>query len=80
MSTSSGSAPVGGVSDKSKMVAGLLALFLGNMGVGRFYLGYTGLGVAQLLTCGGCGWWSLIDAIMIFTDKVPDAQGRKLKD
>ena len=79
-SYSSGGAASGGESDKSKMVAGLLSLFLGNMGVGRFYLGYTGMGVAMLLTCGGCGWWSLIDAIMIFTDKVPDAQGRKLRD
>ena len=75
-----GPAASGELSDKSKMVAGLLGIFLGSMGVGRFYLGYTGIGVAQLLTCGGCGWWSLIDSIMILMDKVPDAQGRKLKD
>ena len=36
------------LSDKSKLVAGLLQLFLGSFGVGRFYLGYTGLAVAQL--------------------------------
>ena len=80
---SSAGAPTGEVSDKSKMVAGLLELLLpmvGIHGVGRFYLGYTGLGIAQLLTCGGCGWWSLIDGIMILMDKVPDADGRKLKD
>ncbi|MCA9271027.1 MAG: NINE protein [Planctomycetales bacterium] len=70
----------GEVSDKSKMVAGLLGLFLGAYGIGRFYLGYTGIGVAMLLTCGGCGWWAFIDGIMIFMGKVPDAQGRPLKD
>ena len=77
---STGSVAAEGESDKSKMVAGLLGLFLGWFGAGRFYLGYTGLGVAQLLTCGGCGWWSLIDAIFIFTGKVTDAKGRPLKD
>jgi hypothetical protein len=74
-STSSGE-----LSDKSKMVAGLLCLFLGAYGVGRFYLGYTGLGVAQLLTCGGCGIWSIIDAIQCFTGKMRDAKGRPLRD
>jgi hypothetical protein len=67
-------------SDKSKMVAGLLQIFIGGLGIGRFYLGYTGIGVAQLLTCGGCGIWSLIDAVMILTGKVPDVDGRPLKD
>jgi hypothetical protein len=76
-------AATGDVSDKSKMVAGLLELLLpmaGIHGVGRFYLGYTGLGIAQLLTCGGCGVWSLIDGIMMLTSKVPDVDGRPLKD
>ncbi|MDV8024156.1 TM2 domain-containing protein [Rhodococcus sp. IEGM 1330] len=43
--------PVTGVplSDKSKIVGGLLQLFLGWLGVGRFYLGSTGIGIAQLL-------------------------------
>ncbi|MGB6073312.1 MAG: NINE protein [Rhodococcus sp. (in: high G+C Gram-positive bacteria)] len=43
--------PVTGVplSDKSKIVGGLLQLFLGWLGVGRFYIGSTGIGVAQLL-------------------------------
>ena len=42
--------------------------------------GIDGIGVAQLLTCGGCGWWSLIDGIMILMGKVPDSDGRPLKD
>jgi TM2 domain-containing membrane protein YozV len=73
------------LSDKSKLVAGLLQLFLGSLGVGRFYLGYTGIGFAQLaitiFTLGFAGWiWPLIDAILILTGKVADAQGRALRD
>ena len=72
------------LSDKSKMTAGLLQIFLGSFGVGRFYLGYTGLGIAQIavvwLTCGFGSIWTLIDGIMMLTGKVPDAQGRPLRD
>ena len=42
----------------------IIAWLLGWCGVDRFMLGDTGLGVAKLLTCGGCSIWSLID---IFT-------------
>lgn len=38
-----------GYAQKSKIVAGLLGLFLGTLGVHNFYLGYTGKAVAQLL-------------------------------
>ena len=72
------------LSDKSKMVAGLLQIFLGSFAVGRFYLGYTGLAIAQIavvwLTCGAGALWPLIDGIMILTGKVPDAQGRPLRE
>ncbi|MFD5831215.1 NINE protein [Lentzea sp. NPDC060358] len=68
------------LSDKSKVAAGVLQLFLGNLGIGRFYTGHTGIAVAQLLTCGGCGIWSLIDGIMILVNGGTDAQGRKLRD
>ena len=44
----------------------------------RFYLGYTGLGIAKLLTFGGCGIWALIDFILILLRKVSDAEGRPL--
>lgn len=72
------------LSDRSKVTAGLLGIFFGSIGLGRFYLGYTGMGIAQIavtwLTCGIGGLWPLIDAIMILAGKVPDAQGRILRD
>jgi TM2 domain-containing membrane protein YozV len=48
------------------------------LGVDRFYLGYTGLGVAKLLTLGGLGVWALIDFIMIAMRKVTAADGSAL--
>ena len=75
------------LSDKSKTVAGLLQLLglIGILGIGRIYLGYTGLGIAQLLvgifTCGlGAVVWGIVDALLILTDKVNDPSGRPLRD
>jgi len=56
----------------------LLSIFLGQLGVDRFYLGYIGLGVLKLLTGGGCGIWWLVDVILIATDGLKDAKGRPL--
>ena len=71
-------------SDKSKMVAGLLQIFLGSFGAGRFYTGHTGLAIAQIAvvwcTCGIGAIWPLIDGVMMLTGKVPDAEGRPLRD
>ncbi|MCW5912220.1 MAG: TM2 domain-containing protein [Cyclobacteriaceae bacterium] len=50
---------------KSQVAATLLAFFLGGLGIHRFYLGYTGIGIIQLLTLGGLGIWALIDFIRI---------------
>lgn len=67
-------------SDKSKLVAGLLQIFLGGLGIGRFYTGHVGMAVAQLLTCGGLGIWALIDGILFLVkDDRTDKQGRVLR-
>ena len=68
----------GGKSEKSNTVALLLCLFLGGLGVHRFYVGKIGTGVLQLLTLGGLGIWALIDLIMIVVQKFTDKEGNTL--
>ena len=65
--------------DKDWSSALLLSIFLGFLGIDRFYLGYTGLGVLKLVTGGGCGVWTLVDSILIATNKLPDSLGRPLR-
>ncbi|MGC4961974.1 TM2 domain-containing protein [Gordonia sp. DT218] len=89
--------PVTGLpfSDKSKVVAGLLQIFLGSFGVGRFYLGDNQTGGIQLgltiigwitaiflvgfLILLGVGIWALIDGIMMLTGSVRDKNGLPLR-
>ena len=66
-------------SQKEWLTALLLSLFVGSLGIDRFYLGYTGLGVLKLITFGGCGIWALIDLIRIATGSLGDANGMPLK-
>jgi TM2 domain-containing membrane protein YozV len=56
----------------------ILCFFLGYFGVHRFYTKHIGIGVAQLLTGGGCGIWALVDFIMILTGSYKDADGNQL--
>lgn len=65
--------------DKEWIVALILSIVVGALGVDRFYLGYVGLGILKLLTAGGCGIWYIVDIILIATNKLPDAQGRPLR-
>jgi hypothetical protein len=76
---------------KSRVAAGLLALFLGCFGIHNFYLGRTGIGVCQLLLTVLSVFilsplvavWVLIEAIMIFSGSPSfrtDARGVPLRD
>ena len=58
----------------------LFAYFLGAFGLHRFFTGYIGIGIAQLLTFGGCGIWAFIDFLCICFNKYKDSQGRNLRD
>lgn len=78
---------------KSKVVAGLLGIFLGAFGIHRFYLGYTTIAVIQLVlsivlgifTCGvltaAVSIWGLIEGILILCGSVitTDANGQPLQ-
>ena len=63
---------------KDWLVTLLLCLFLGGIGVHRFYAGKIGTGILQLITLGGCGIWTLIDLIMIITGNFTDGNGNKI--
>lgn len=76
---------------KSRVVAGILGILLGAFGVHRFYLGYTGIGIAMVcITVLSFGTlaivssiWGLIEGIMILTRSQSfqtDASGRPLRD
>ena len=51
--------------EKQYLTATFFSIFLGWLGVDRFYLGHVGLGIVKLLTFGGFGIWWLIDIIWI---------------
>jgi hypothetical protein len=82
-----GHVPGVGEEPKQRLIAGLLNILLpmiGIGGIGRIYLGYTQLGVIQLVvgivTCGIGGLWSLIDGILILTGNPErDSDGNPLR-
>ena len=43
----------------------IISIFGGHLGIDRFMLGDTGMGIAKLLTCGGLGIWTLVDLFLI---------------
>jgi TM2 domain-containing membrane protein YozV len=43
----------------------IVSLVAGNLGIDRFIIGDTGLGIGKLLTCGGFGVWAIVDWFLI---------------
>jgi TM2 domain-containing membrane protein YozV len=67
-------------SGKKRLPALLLCLFLGVLGIHRFYVGKVGTGILWLLTLGLFGIGTLIDFIMIIVGSFTDKQGNFVKD
>lgn len=75
---------------RSKLVALLLAIFFGTFGVSSFYLGYNKYAIIQLCVSVVLCWtglaplgmyvWAIVQAVMAYMDKMPDADGNALKD
>lgn len=66
-------------SNKKGLIVFLLCLFLGGLGVHRFYVEKVGTGLIQLFTLGGLGIWTLIDLILIATNSFTDDQGKTIQ-
>lgn len=61
-------------------MAWLLSLFVGYLGIDRFYLGKIGTGVLKLVTFGGLGLWAVVDLLIVLLGRQTDAQGRPLAE
>ena len=67
-------------SPKSRLAALLLCIFVGGLGIHRFYVGKIGTGVLRLLTAGCFGIGALVDLIMIACGTFTDSDGKPVTD
>ncbi len=65
--------------ERSWYVALLLSIFLGYLGIDRFYIGRTRSAIVKMCTLGALGCWWLSDIILIAAEYRKDAWGRPLK-
>lgn len=61
--------------DHDQLIALILCIVVGGLGIHRFYMGYMWQGIVQLLTAGGCGIWWIIDLIRLITGDLKPADG-----
>jgi TM2 domain-containing membrane protein YozV len=70
-------------SSRNRWVAGALGVLLGEFGVHRFYLGFIGIGIIQIVvtvvTCGIGGIWGFIEGILCFCGAMRDVDGLPLR-
>ncbi len=65
-------------SKRDWLIALILSVIVGSLGVDRFYLGKVGTGILKLITFGGLGIWWIIDIVLIALKKLSDKQGYRL--
>lgn len=65
-------------SSKSWLVTLLLLIFLGGLGIHRFYVGKIGTGILWLFTAGLFGIGCIIDLIMVVTMNFTDSEDKKI--
>jgi TM2 domain-containing membrane protein YozV len=72
--------PKANISPKSRLAVSLFCLFLGPLGIHRFYVGKIGTGILMLFTFGGLGLWYLIDLVLAIAGLFKDKDGLSVKD
>lgn len=70
----------GSSSRKNWLLTLLLCFFFGSFGVHRYYAGKVVTGILMLITCGGCGIWTIIDFIVIICGNFTDDQGKYIQN